>query len=209
MTPSCPQCKATSIKKNGSIHNGKQKYECLVCRRQFVEEPVNKQIPGETKERIKRALLEKVSLEGICRIFDVSLPWLLGFMQETFEALPDHLNATVVTDNDEFLVAVLEMDELWSYVGTKKNPQWLWLVMDSKSRQIVAFHVGDRSKAAGEAIMAKIPTDLKKKPSFTQIVSQLTTKFSPLSSIVQSEKSPERHLTLRDLTALCDKDVQS
>lgn len=204
----CPQCKATAIKKNGTIHNGKQKYECLACRRQFVEDPINKQIPDETKERIRRSLLERVSLEGVCRIFDVSLTWLLDFMQETFEKLPDHLNATVVTDNEEFVVAVLEMDELWSYVGNKKNQQWLWLVMHSQTRQIVAFHVGDRSKASGEALMAKLPSDLKKKPFFTQTVSQLITKLSHLSNIAQSEKSLEKHRTLRDLTALFDKDVQ-
>ena len=204
----CPQCKATTIKKNGTIHNGKQKYECLSCRRQFVEEPMNKQIPDETKERIGRALLERVSLEGICRIFDVSLPWLLSFMQETFEKLPDHLNATVVTDSEELVVAILEMDELWSYVGSKKNQQWLWLVMHSQTRQIVAFHVGDRSRGSGEALMAKLPGDLKKKPSFTQTVSQLTMKLSPLSSTVQSEKNPERRLTLRDLIAPFDRDVQ-
>jgi hypothetical protein len=51
----------------------------------------------------------------------VSLPWLLAFMQETFEKLPDNLNATVVADNEEFEIVVLEADELWSYVGNKKT----------------------------------------------------------------------------------------
>jgi hypothetical protein len=208
MKLTCPQCKAAAIKKNGTIHNGKQKYECLACRKQFVEEPINKPISEETKERIGKALLERVSLEGICRIFDVSLTWLLGFMQETFEKLPDHLNATVMADTDEFVVAVLEMDELWSYVGNKKNQQWLWLVMHSKTRQIVAFHVGDRSKASGEALMAKIPSDLKKKPSFTQTVSQLIMKLSLPGSIARWEKNPEKRLTLRDLTVPFDKDAQ-
>lgn len=164
MNTICPNCASTAIKKNGTIHNGKQKYECLTCRRQFVNEPNKKTIPEDTRERIRRSLLERVSLEGICRIFDVSMPWLLGFMQDTFESLPEHLNATVLTENEEFDVLVLEVDELWSFVGSKKNDQWLWIVMHSRTRQILAFHVGDRTKKSGETLMAKIPMELKKSP---------------------------------------------
>ena len=35
-----------------------------------------------------------------------------------------------------------EADEMWSFVGNKKNKQWIWLVMNTENRQIVAFHVG-------------------------------------------------------------------
>ena len=80
----CPKCQSGVIKKNGKIHNRKQKYECLSCQRQFVENPENKLVSDDTKERIRRALLERVSLEGLCRIFDVSMPWLLQFMEKIY-----------------------------------------------------------------------------------------------------------------------------
>lgn len=207
MSLSCPQCSSESIRKNGSIHNGKQKYECICCHRQFVEHPENKTIPTETKERIRRSLLERVSLEGICRIFDVSMPWLLDFMTQTIQSLPEDLNTTVISENDDFEVSVLEIDELWSFVGDRSNDQWLWLVLHSKSRQIVAFHVGKRNKASAEALMAKIPADLKKKPGFLQTNSQLTTKLSPGSSTNQSAKNLGRQVTLRDLTVPSDSDA--
>ena len=38
----CPDCDSIEIVKNGSIHNGKQKYLCKNCDRQFVENPQNK-----------------------------------------------------------------------------------------------------------------------------------------------------------------------
>lgn len=164
MNIACPHCHCLAARKNGSTHNGKQKYQCLSCSKQFVEDPQNKVIPTETRERIRRSLVERVSLEGICRIFDVSLPWLLEFMQQTFAELPDNLNATVLEENDEFEVVVLEADEMWSFVGNKKNDQWLWLVIHSKTRQILAFHVGKRNKASGEALMKKLPDTLKKSP---------------------------------------------
>lgn len=204
----CPSCQAKSIKKNGSIHNGKQKYECLACRRQFVENPEHKIISEDTKERVRRTLLERVSLEGICRIFDVSMPWLLEFMQLTFKSLPDDLNATIVTDTEDLVLITLEVDELWSFVGNKKNPQWLWLVIDSRTRQILAFQVGNRSKKTGEALMAKLPEELKKKPSFIQTISQLTASSSPFNSTGLSGKNREKRVTLKDLTAPLDKDAQ-
>lgn len=79
--------------------------------------------------------------------------------------------------------------------------------MHSKSRQIIAFHIGDRSKASGQALMAKIPEDLKKKPFFTQMTSQLTEKLSPFCSTDPVGKSLVRQVIWRDLTALCGKDV--
>lgn len=208
MTISCSHCHSPTIRKNGSIHSGKQKYECLACGKQFVEQPQNKIISDDLKERIRRSLLERVSLEGICRIFDVSMPWLLGFMEKTFEALPDDLNATIIAENDEFEVVVIEGDEMWSFVGNKSNDQWLWLVMHSSTRQILAFHVGKRNKIAGEALMAKLPEELKKKPAFTQINSQFTMKLSHGRSTVLLAKNLGRQVTLKDLTARLDRDVQ-
>jgi IS1 family transposase len=208
MNIACPHCSALIARKNGSTSNGKQKFQCLSCLKQFVEDPQNKIIPADTKERIRRSLLERVSLEGICRIFDVSMTWLLEFMQQTFTALPDHLNADVLAENDNFEVFVLEADEMWSFVGNKKNDQWLWLVMHSKTRQILAFHVGKRDKVSAEALMNKLPAELKKKPGFTQINLQLTTKLSRGNSIAQSEKNQGRQVILRDLIAQLDNDAQ-
>lgn len=72
MNISCPNCSSHIVRKNGSTHTGKQKYQCVSCNKQFVENPQNKMISEGTKERIRRSLLERVSLEGICRIFDIS-----------------------------------------------------------------------------------------------------------------------------------------
>ena len=41
----CPRCTSENIIRNGSIHNGKQKYGCKECKRQSVENPENKIIP--------------------------------------------------------------------------------------------------------------------------------------------------------------------
>lgn len=135
----------------------KQKYQCLVCRKQFVLDPTQKIVNEHTKSLVRKTLLKRVSLEGVCRIFDISMPWLLEFINGVIAELQENLNAEVVSENDEIEVVFLEADELWSYVGSKDNPQWLWLVMHSKTRQIVAMQVGPRSKQTAEKLFYKLP----------------------------------------------------
>jgi len=55
---------------------------------------------------------------------------------------------------------------MWSFVGKKANKPWLWLAMDAKTRQVMAFHVGDRSRQRGEQLWAKIPAVYQQQATF-------------------------------------------
>ena len=46
---------------------------------------------------------------------------------------------------------------MWSFVQKKANKPWIWLAMDATTRQIMALHVGDRSRASAQALWASIP----------------------------------------------------
>jgi insertion element IS1 protein InsB len=50
-----------------------------------------------------------------------------------------------------------EADELWSFVQKKAHKQWIWIPMDAQTLQIIAFHVGDRSRGSAQELWAKIP----------------------------------------------------
>jgi IS1 family transposase len=50
-----------------------------------------------------------------------------------------------------------EADGVCSLVRKQVNKQWLWLAMDTSTRQIPAFHVGDRRRKSAEHLRAKIP----------------------------------------------------
>ena len=179
MESKCPYCSSNLVKKNGHIHNGKQNHRCLTCGKQFVSDPHQKVIDEHTKQLIRKTLLERISLEDVCRVFDVSMPWLLEFIDSLVKELPEDLNAEVVTEDDELEVVLLEADELWSYVGSKANSQWLWLVMHSRTRQVVALQVGPRDKQTAEKLFYKLPERLKKKPSTILTSSLCITKPSP------------------------------
>jgi hypothetical protein len=44
-----------------------------------------------------------------------------------------------------------ELDKLWSFVGVKANRYWVWIAMDASLRQLIAFHVGDRSGQSAQS----------------------------------------------------------
>lgn len=80
--PACPKCTSARSVKNGRIHTGKQRYKCLQCGRQFVEQPALKVIGPATRELIDRLLLERISLAGIARAVQVSETWLQQYVNE-------------------------------------------------------------------------------------------------------------------------------
>jgi IS1 family transposase len=59
-----------------------------------------------------------------------------------------------------------EADEMWSFVQKKANKQWIWIAMDATTRQIIAFHVGDRSRESAKALWANIPAVYHEQATF-------------------------------------------
>ena len=154
----CPQCGSSKCKKNGHIHNGKQNHHCHDCGRQFVQCFAQYLIADDKRELIERLLLERISLRGICRAVGVGLKWLLGFLAHCVEALPDHLHVQPATCHGNVMIRRLEVeaDEMSSFVQKKANKQWIWIAMDAKTRQVIAFYVGDRSRKSAKRLWAKI-----------------------------------------------------
>jgi insertion element IS1 protein InsB len=168
MTICCPDCGSSKIKKNGHIHNGKQNHCCKACGRQFVENSEQKVISEGEKERIRKLLLERIPLRGICRVMGVSLRWLLGFMTSEYEQLPDDLHFQSRAETDKLLIWSLEseVDEMWSFVGSKESKQWVWIAMDVRSRQIITFYVGDRSRESARKLWESIPRNYREQATF-------------------------------------------
>lgn len=164
----CPRCEETDYKKNGKAHHGKQNYRCRRCGRQFIRELERDPITPEQQELVKKLLLERISLRGICRVVGVSLDWLLTFLVSLYEELPEHLNVSLEQVDNHVLIQRLEVeaDELLSFVSNKKNKQWLWLAMDVKTKQVIAFSVGDRSKRSARKLWKAIPNVYKQKAVF-------------------------------------------
>ena len=46
---------------------------------------------------------------------------------------------------------------MWSFVGRKANKQWIWMAMDTATKQVIAFYVGDRSRRSARKLWQRIP----------------------------------------------------
>jgi insertion element IS1 protein InsB len=113
-------------------------------------------------------LVERIALRGICRAVGVSLKWLLSFLVQCFEALPDHLHVQPVTGNQHVVMRQLEVqaEAIASFVQKKANKQWIWIAMDAKTRQVIALHVGDRRRKSAKRLWAKIPGTSRQHATF-------------------------------------------
>jgi len=61
----------------------------------------------------------------------------------------------------------LELDELWSFVLKKANEVWVWVALCRKTRQAVAYAVGDRSKQTCQRLWEAIPEGYRQGHCFT------------------------------------------
>jgi insertion element IS1 protein InsB len=54
------------------MSNGKKRYKCKKCNRQFIENPQNIPISQDKKYLIDKLLVEKIPVAGIARVVGVS-----------------------------------------------------------------------------------------------------------------------------------------
>jgi insertion element IS1 protein InsB len=133
---------------------------------------------------VAHLLRERISLRGICRAVGVSLTWLLHFMVECFAACPDDLHVRVPHRPRDVVLRRLEAeaDEMWSFVKKKANKQWIWIAMDATTRQIIAFHVDDRSRESAKELWAKIPLVYREQATFH------TDQYEAYTGVIPAER---------------------
>jgi IS1 family transposase len=72
------------------------------------------------------------------------------------------------------------MDELWSFVDSKGNQQWVWLALDAQTREIVGVQIGDRSAVSAQALWNSMP------PLYRQCAVIYTDHWSAYDSVLPS-----------------------
>ena len=71
--------------------------------------------------------------------------------------MPDLSDTLIEPDATDAEATVLELDELWSFVLKKTNRTWIWIALCRKTRQVVAYAVGDRSEQTCHRLWEAIP----------------------------------------------------
>ncbi len=152
----CRVCGSVNIVRNGTNKCGSLQYHCKDCGTYRVLEPKHVRIEGE-KATILRAYQERASMRGLERIFNVARQTVARWILERVRALPNLKDTLLPAKPGD----VLELDELWSFVFKKDRKRWLWTAICRRTRQIVAFVIGDRSQKTCQRLWNKIPDAYK------------------------------------------------
>lgn len=75
------------------------------------------------------------------------------------DSLPPFSETLVQPDAAKPEDTILELDELWSFVLTKALQAWIWIALCRKTRQVVAYAIGDRSEETCRELWNRIPRD--------------------------------------------------
>jgi insertion element IS1 protein InsB len=106
---------------------------------------------------ILKAYQERMSLRGIARLFGVHRQSVSRWIAEHVKSLPKLKDTLLPAKPGD----VLEYDEAWSFVLQKVNKRWLWTVMCRRTRQIIAFVIGDRSQETCRRLWNKVPVEYR------------------------------------------------
>ena len=158
----CSQCGSANIVKNGHNKSGSQQYYCKECGARRVLEPKRKHTKKQ-KTLVLQTYKERASLRGLERIFGISRSTILKWLTEHVQTLPK-LRQTLLPSSRE---DVLELDEMWSFVLKKAHKRWIWTAISRKTRQIVAFVIGDRSKDTCMRLWKRIPKSYRRLHTFS------------------------------------------
>jgi transposase-like protein len=84
----CRRCQSERVIGNGQIHNGKAKYACKDCGRQFVENRQSNRISEDKRALVDKLLLERLSQAAIARVVGVSERWVNGYVSAKLRHVP-------------------------------------------------------------------------------------------------------------------------
>jgi insertion element IS1 protein InsB len=139
ITYTCSRCGSPNIVRNGHNKCGNPQYQCKDCKAHRVLKP--KQLhPLRTRQQVLRAYRERMSLRGVERVFDVCLQTVMTWLQEYMHTLPPLLICSDLPKRMMF----------WSWtkhgrLSVKRLINALWTALCRRTRQIIAFVIGDRS----------------------------------------------------------------
>ena len=146
----CPFCASTNVVKRGKTSNGKQRYECRneACDHStFILDYSYLGCLPDIKERILDMAVNANGIRDTAPVLNIAIATVLSTLRLLENNLKS-INIRVLEDPDcyfsKVLIVKVEIDEMWSFVGNKKNQRWLWHAIDHKTGKILAYVFGRR-----------------------------------------------------------------
>ena len=116
MKTKCIHCGSDSLIKNGKP-NGKQRWLCKKCGKNTLE---GKEHSIKMHKRIIKAYLRGVGIRAIADIEEVAVFTVVYWIRKISNMVMEKQNKKLKQCTE---IEILEMDELWTYVGKKTKDQ--------------------------------------------------------------------------------------
>ena len=204
----CPHCQSEQIVKRGKTRRGTQRYLCqnTACTTgSFLLDYRNRGCLPEVKQTIVDMSLNASGIRDTARVLRISTDTVLSELKKK-EALLTSVNTALLRTLNPVQIVVdieqageAEMDEMWSFVGNKGNPRWLWHAIDHQTGAVLAYVFGRRQDAVFRKLKALLePFGLRH--YFTDQWGAYTRHLDPEEHTVgkrHTQKIERKHLTLR------------
>ncbi|MHC6204241.1 IS1 family transposase [Breznakiellaceae bacterium SP9] len=140
----CPHCHSAKTVKNGMKKNGSQNYRCKECKKQFSkgydrEEERQKSIG---KQLVSILHARGVGIRGIAKTLALNPDKIRKVLNSQHDAV----------SNKQTHYDMLEVKELWTYLGNIMNKLRLLYVCDRESGEIVAYQWGTEDAASAKSL---------------------------------------------------------
>jgi transposase-like protein len=115
----CPHCQSAERQvKSGFNRTGSQRLQCQACRRQYTPEPNPLGYDDKTREAALKLYLEGNGFRRIGRLLSVNHQTIANWVNAAHARLPAEQSGGTGAG----ATGTLEMDELFTFVGSKKSP---------------------------------------------------------------------------------------
>lgn len=151
---SCSRCVGKNNKfiKFGKTKNGKQRFQCTLCKKTSVLNYSYQACRKNINSKIIRLTKEGMGIRSISRFLRISTTTLF----KRIINISDCIQPPSVNYNK-----IYEVDELRTYIGNKKQIIWLVYALEKESKNVICFNLGKRTN---ETLHSVIKTLLNSNP---------------------------------------------
>ena len=139
----CPDCNSEEIKRNGKSKIYHQRYLCKCCKRSFQTTYLYTAWKPEVRSLIVSMTMRNSGIRDIENVLGIHRDSVMAVTKAEADKIPEKPLPTKKPK-----VATAELDEFWSFVGSKANQRWTWYAWDAQEKCILAYQNGRRTDAS-------------------------------------------------------------
>lgn len=132
----CSHCNGLSIK--CGFQNNIQRYLCKICNKKFQISYTYKAYQTDINNFISTLVREGCGIRSISRILKISKNTVLSRII--------FISSNIKPKTFVKLGCKFELDEIWTFIGSKKNTTWITYVIERESKSVIDFFVGSKTK---------------------------------------------------------------